>query len=213
MDKKKKDPSRLLPWKLIRLTLDVFNRLSLNLVRLKITPNWITSLGLVAGITAGVLFALELPLAAAAAIALSGALDILDGLVAKNSQNSGPFGAVFDSSLDRYTEFFILCGLAYHFRDGWGLWLMFFAFLGSIMVSYVRAKAESFGIPCKVGFMQRAERLVLILAGTVIGAAFGLFDTLMLATTAFIAVVSNLTALQRLYHVRSETKKHPSMEV
>ncbi len=199
--------ARLLPGNLIKTTLALFDQVAKLLVGLKISPNALTTLGFFTGTAAGALYALELPMAAAVGVALSGAFDILDGQVAKRSRASSLFGAVYDSSLDRYTEFFVLCGLAYHFRGHWVMWMAFFAFLGSTMVSYIRARAEGVGIGCSVGFLQRAERLVLVLVGTVIGASFRVFDPVMTGVVVFIALISNLTALQRLSHVRAEAKK------
>lgn len=207
MNQETADVARLLPGNLIRATLALFDHVAKLMVGLKISPNAVTTLGFFSGTAAGVMYALDLPLAAAAGVALSGACDILDGQVAKRSRAASRFGAVYDSSSDRYTEFFVLCGLAYHFRGGWVMWVAFFAFLGSTMVSYIRARAEGVGIGCRVGFMQRAERLTLILAGTMIGASFRVFNPVMTGVIVFIALISNLTALQRLSHVRAEAKK------
>ncbi len=194
---------RILPRGVIDATLTAADRLSFLFVRLKIGPNALTFLGLLAGVAVGLCYALERPGLAAAFIIVCGFFDILDGKVAKNSNRKSLFGAIFDSSLDRYSEFFMLTGLAYHFRHGWGIWLMFFTFLGSTMVSYTRARAEGLGIDCNVGIMQRAERLLLLFIGTIVGLAFHVFDPAILAVVAFIGVISNFTALQRVFHVRT----------
>jgi len=98
-------------------------------------------------------------------------------------------------------------GLAYHFRAHGTLWLTFAAFLGSTMVSYTRARAEGLGIDCKVGIMQRAERMVLLFAGTAFGLVFRIYDPAMTAVLAFIALGSNVTAVQRLAYVRRYEKQ------
>ncbi len=198
---------RLLPGSLIRAVLSLSDHVAGALVGLKVSPNAVTTAGFLAGTAAGALYALDRPFPAAAALALSGVLDILDGQVAKRSKGPTLFGAVYDSSMDRYTEFFVLCGLAFHFRSSWVVWAAFFAFLGSTMVSYIRARAEGVGLSCRVGLMQRAERLVLVVVGTVAGAALGIFDPVMTGVIAFIAFISNMTALQRLVHVRAQAKK------
>jgi CDP-diacylglycerol--glycerol-3-phosphate 3-phosphatidyltransferase len=149
---------------------------------------------------------------AAAFLVVCGTFDILDGKVAKNGDRKSLYGAILDSSLDRYAEFFIYTGLAYHFRHGWGLWLMFFAFLGSTMVSYTRARAEGLGVDCQVGIMQRAERLLLIFLGTVAGIVFRVIDPAILTVMAFIAVISNITAIQRIFYVKRYEKKQLSKE-
>ncbi len=193
---------RLLPKKLIDWALGTADRLSLLFVRAHVSANALTVLGLLAGAAVGGFYAGGLPGWAAVSVLVCGFFDILDGKVAKNANQRSLFGAIFDSSLDRYSEFFMYMGLAYHFRHGWGLWLMIFTFLGSTMVSYTRARAEGLGIDCKVGIMQRAERLLLLFIGTVVGMAFKVLDPSLLIVMGFIGLVSNVTAIQRVFYVR-----------
>ncbi|MGD1010701.1 MAG: CDP-alcohol phosphatidyltransferase family protein [Candidatus Aminicenantales bacterium] len=204
---------RFLPAPWIATVLGFADRFSHVLVRLRISPNVLTVLGLLAGGAVGFFYAADHPGLAAALILACGVFDILDGKVATNADRRSLFGAMFDSSVDRYSEFLIYTGLAYHFRHGWGLWLMFFAFLGSTMVSYTRARAEGLGVDCRVGMMQRAERLVLLFLGTMVGIAFRVLDPAILAVMAFIAVISNFTAVQRIFYVRKFEKSRPSKEV
>jgi CDP-diacylglycerol--glycerol-3-phosphate 3-phosphatidyltransferase len=173
------------------------------LTRLHFSPNFISVLALLAGMAAGALFALGRPVAAGLLVIVCGVLDVLDGKVAVNSQKKTLTGAIFDSTLDRYSEFFIYFGLAIYFRHGgWTQWLPFFSFLGSAMVSYTRARAEGLGIDCRVGLMQRAERIVLIVIAALAGGIFRVFDIAMIIVLVAIALVSNFTAFQRVYHVR-----------
>jgi len=182
--------------------------------RLGLGPNFITVLGLAAGIAAGLLFAFHQPLAASGLIALCGIFDILDGKVAVLARKRSLYGAIFDSTLDRYSEFFIYLGLAYYFRKGWPLWVLFFTFLGSTMVSYTRARAEGLGFECKVGFMQRAERMILLLLGSLVGSLLKVFDPAMIAILILIALVSNATAFQRIFYIRRQEKhRHLQKEV
>jgi len=204
---------RFLPASWIAAVLGAADRFSRLLVRLKISPNALTVLGLLAGIAVGLFYAVERPGLAAAFIIVCGLFDILDGKVATNSHRRSLFGAIFDSSLDRYSEFFMYAGLAYHFREGWGEWLMFFAFLGSTMVSYTRARAEGLGVECAVGMMQRAERLVLLFLGTLVGIFFKVLDPAILSVMTFIAVISNFTAVQRIFYVKRYENKRLSKEV
>jgi CDP-diacylglycerol--glycerol-3-phosphate 3-phosphatidyltransferase len=171
-------------------------------VRLHISPNLMSFLGLVAGLAAGVLFALDHPVLAGVLVFISGMFDILDGRIAVNSHQRSLYGAIFDSTLDRYAEFFIYLGLAVHFRANWALWLPFLAFLGSAMVSYTRARAEGLGIDCRVGLMQRAERLTLLVIAALAGRIFRVYDIAMIIALVAIAIVSNITAFQRIDHVR-----------
>jgi len=213
MDPEAKKTFRFLPESWIDTALGCADRFSRHLVRLRISPNVLTVLGLLSGMAAGLFYALNWPGLAAGSIIICGIFDILDGKVAINARRMSLFGAMFDSSLDRYSEFFMYTGLAYHFRLGWGLWLIFFAFLGSAMVSYTRARAEGLGINCKVGMMQRAERLVLLFLGTLAGIVFGILDPILLVVMAVIALVSNFTAIQRIFFVRKFEKNGLSKEV
>ena len=204
---------RFLPSSWIDTALGIADRVSRPLVRLGVSPNGLSVLGLLSGLAIGLFYALDDAVLAAAFIVICGILDILDGKVAANSGRRSLFGAMVDSSLDRYSEFLMLMGLAYHFRRGWGLWLTLLALLGSSMVSYTRARAEGLGVDCSVGPMQRAERLVLLFIATVAGIALRALDPALLAAVVAIAVASNLTAIQRIFHVRRTEKSRSPKEV
>ncbi len=182
-------------------------RLARLLVGLNISPNTVSVLGVLAGLGAGVLFALGHPVWGAVLIIICGLFDIIDGQVATRANKKSLYGAIFDSTLDRYSEFFIYLGLAVHFRNRWPLWILFFTFLGSTMVSYTRARAEGLGIQCPVGVMQRAERMILLVLGALLGSLFRVFDQAMIAILLVIAVLSNITAFQRTLHVRKIEKQ------
>lgn len=182
--------------------LENLNKLAGFFVKINVSPNVISVLGVLAGAAAGLLFALRHPAWGAVFVILCGIFDILDGKVAVKANRKSLYGAIFDSALDRYSEFFIYLGLAIYFRGRWPLWIPFFTFLGSTMVSYTRARAEGLGIECKIGFMQRAERLVLLVLGAFVGSAFRVFDQAMIVVLITIALVSNMTAFQRILLVR-----------
>jgi CDP-diacylglycerol---glycerol-3-phosphate 3-phosphatidyltransferase len=204
---------RILPAPLIDLALGVADWLARGLVRFGVDPNVLTVLGLLAGMAVGLCYGLGSPALAAGFIFICGVFDVLDGKVASNASRSSLFGAIFDSSLDRYSEFFMYAGLAYHFRHGWGLWLTLLAILGSNMVSYTRARAEGLGVVCRVGVMQRAERFVLLFLGTGVGIVFGVLDPALLTAVGAIGVVSNFTAAQRILYVKKYEKRQPSKEI
>lgn len=143
-------------------------------------------------------------------IIICGIFDILDGKVAIRTNQKSLFGAIFDSTLDRYSEFFIYLGLAIYFRNHWGIWVAIFAFLGSTMVSYTRARAEGLGLICKIGIMQRAERMVFLSLGTIVGSLFKIFDPVMIGVLGMIALFSNITAFQRTFYVRKVEKQKKS---
>lgn len=196
------DNPRILPKKWIKFVLDTLEAWAAFLVKMKFHPNTVTIMSLLAAMAAGFFFAINKPVWAGIWILISGIFDVLDGKVAAQVNKSSLFGAIFDSAVDRYSEFFLYLGIAYYFRENWVLWITFFTFLGSTMVSYTRARAEGLGIDCKVGIMQRAERLVLIAFAAFVGPAFDIFDPLMTGFLILIALISNFTAWQRTFYVR-----------
>jgi len=209
MGGKNPQTARILPRKWIAFSLDTLDGLTSLFIRLRLSPNAITVLALIVGMGAGALFALNEPTWAAVLIIICGILDVMDGKVAVKMKKQSLFGAIFDSTLDRYSEFFLYLGLAVYFRNHWALWITFLTFLGSTMVSYTRARAEGLGIDCKVGVMQRAERMVLLALGSIVGVIFNIFDAVIIGILIFIALVSNYTALQRTFHVK-KTEKNQS---
>ena len=202
MDNQKQQTIRILPKQLSTFADNSADSIANLFISMKFTPNFISFIALVLGLAAGILFALAQPLWAGVVIILSGFFDLLDGQVAAKTDKKSLFGAIFDSTLDRYSEFFVYLGIAYYFRFHWALWVCFFTFFGSYMVSYTRARAEGLGVECQIGIMQRAERLGLLAIGSLLGSIFGVFDSVMIAVLITIAVVSNFTAFQRIYHVK-----------
>lgn len=166
-----------------------------------LNPNWFTTAGFILSVVTAVVFAFgKLPLAGAL-ILLAGTFDIVDGRVARATNRVTKFGALYDSALDRYAEVFVFFGVAYHFVDLGYLWrsvAVCIALGGSMMVSYIRARAEGLDLECKVGIMQRPERIVLLGLGSI----STLFYYYALDVAIWIiAVLANFTAIQRLYHV------------
>lgn len=213
MDNQKQQTTRILPKQLSTFADKGADSISNLFISMKFTPNSISFIALVLGLTAGILFALAQSLWAGVVIILSGFFDLLDGQVAAKTNKKSLFGAIFDSTLDRYAEFFVYLGIAYYFRHHWALWLCFFTFFGSFMVSYTRARAEGLGIECQIGIMQRAERLGFLAIGSLLGSILGIFDSVMIAVLITIAVVSNFTAFQRIRYVKKiETLKKTQEE-
>ncbi len=197
---------RFLPEKVAYWVLDRVDDFSKGLVRRRTNPNLLTLAGLFFGGLAGLAFAAQKPGLAAIAIFICGFFDILDGKVAANLNRRSLFGAIFDSSLDRYSEFFVYLGLAYYFRHHWALWLIFFTLLGSFMVSYTRARAEGLGLHGSAGIMQRAERMVLLFTGALVGAIFSHLDIAMITVLIIITLGSHITAWQRIFLVRQQER-------
>lgn len=201
--------NRLLPAVLMRASARVCDGIAALFVRGRFTPNAVTVLSFLAGAACGALIAWERPFAAWVALCVSGILDAVDGRVAIQSGRKTRFGAVLDSTLDRYSEFCIFAGLAYHFRGRWTEGLVWVAFLGAMMVSYTRARAEATGVESRFGLMQRPERVVLLGSGVFLGAVFKIFDAAMAVVLGAIALLSHITAGQRLLAVRRAEPKPP----
>lgn len=202
------------------------------LIRMGVTPNIVTTIGMLGNMAAAaVLIAAGVKAqngggADFGLVTLAGALiigfslfDMLDGQVARLGGMASTFGAMYDSVLDRYCELFTLGGIAYWLigiGDFFGALLTFLALTGSIMVSYVRARAEGLGLECKIGFMQRPERVVVTAVATIAAGITGMnlpeystFDPNLILVVAMgiIAVFANLTAFARISHSRRELLK------
>jgi CDP-diacylglycerol--glycerol-3-phosphate 3-phosphatidyltransferase len=169
--------------------------------RVPLTPNQVTVVGMVLTFVAAVLAAFGQLLWAGVVLILAGTCDILDGALARSTNKSYTYGAFLDSTLDRYSEGAIYLGLAAYFVSmggPLGRWLVLAtlaALAGSFLVSYVRARAQSLGFTCDSGIFARPERVVV----TVIGLIFGGY--VLYAVVALLAVLTNLTALQRIREV------------
>jgi archaetidylinositol phosphate synthase len=158
-----------------------------------ITPNQITIIGFLVSLIAAYFFFITLQFWGGLLILLTGFFDILDGAVAKASGKVSRWGGVLDSTLDRYSDLaiigaIILGGLC---DPLWGI----LAMIGSVMVSYVRARSELEGVKMAgVGFMERAERLILLTVAALLGYTW--------AGIILLALLTNFTVLQRLYHAQ-----------
>jgi len=174
--------------------LDPLGRFFLNL---GLTPNTVTALGLIGNTIGAYYLARGELLTGGILVAVMSPIDALDGTMARLRGEASDWGAFVDSVSDRYSELIIYGGLLYYFfstGDVWGGMLTFGATAGSILVSYVRARAESLGYEAKVGLLTRAERY-LVLAPAL------LFGQLYLGL-GILAVFANFTAVQRVWHVR-----------
>ena len=205
------------------------------LIRIGITPNIVTTIGMLGNIAAAaVLIAAGIKAqqgggADFTLVTIAGALiigfslfDMLDGQVARIGGMASTFGAMYDSVLDRYCELFTLGGLAFYLigcGNATGAILTFLALVGSIMVSYVRARAEGLDIECKIGFMQRPERVVVTSVAALAAGITGLslpatstFDPniILVVAMAIIAIFANMTAFARIAHCKRELAKNNS---
>jgi len=168
------------------------------LIRLGLTPNMVTILGLIGNTIGAYFLARGDMLTGGLLVLIMTPIDALDGTMARLRGEPSDFGAYVDSVSDRYAELIIYAGLLYHFLrlgEPLGGLLVFGAASGSVMVSYVKARAEGLGYEAKVGLLTRVERY-LVLAPSLV------FNQLYIGLT-ILAVFAHITAIQRILHVRS----------
>lgn len=174
------------------------------LARRGITPNTVTVLGFIFNlVTAGVLATGHLTISGILLL-FSGLFDMLDGALARITNLHSVFGAFLDSLLDRYSEVAVLLALivVYTIRhDTVAVVLVYAVAVGSLLISYSRARAEGLGLDCKVGIAPRPERIMILGLGLLFS------GTAVIAALVVLAVLTHVTALQRLYHVWRQT--HP----
>ena len=166
-------------------------------------PNTITTLSLLVSCLAAVAFFLKLPVIGALGILGSGFVDMLDGAVARATNTTTRFGAVYDHVLDRYAEFAILLGIGLGRFVDW-IWVIFTLF-GMVMASFVRAKAESVGglKSCAVGIAERQEKLILLVIGSFLEP---LLPLALPICVVIVGVLSHLTVIQRLRYTFTQTR-------
>ncbi len=209
------------------------------LVRQRVSPNAITIIGLAINFLAAIIFIVGAEFGerndhsyialAGLTILFAGLFDMIDGRLAREGNMASPFGALFDSVLDRYSELVMFLGICYYLVAHDYFMSSIFAFIamiGSIMVSYTRARAEGLGVNCSVGAMQRPERIIIISLSAIACGTFSyffggdfkivvdflpipIFESISLFTIPIfiLAVWSNHTALNRLNHARKQLEK------
>lgn len=179
------------------------------LISLGVTANTVTILGFVINVVAGILFAYERLILAGILIVVGGSFDMIDGAVARMRKVSDSSGALLDSVIDRYSEGAIFMGIAAYFYKSsglygiWGILLTFATMIGSFLVSYTRARSEGLAVECKVGLMQRTERLVLLAISVI---ANGILKDLvannliLIIVLAILTIFTHITAVHRLIY-------------
>lgn len=216
-----------------QLIYKIINPLVKGMIKIGITPNFVTATGLILNIVACCIFIFgathgergdfTLVGLGGFVILFAGLFDMMDGQVARIGKMSSKYGALFDSVLDRYSELIMFFGICYYLILQGYFFSSLFAFIaliGSMMVSYVRARAEGLGIECKGGFMQRPERIVIISLGAVFcgifyyffgdlkiyidAFSFPIFEPVLIfiIPLVFVAVFANITAIGRLVSAR-----------
>jgi len=182
--------------------------------RLGITPNMLTGVGLLLSLLTAFVLAQGFLFAGGWLVLFAGIFDMFDGAMARVRNAATTFGAFLDSTLDRYSESIILFGLLWYAIQHPGLqdpiwpapheqtWMMVFIFIavvGSLMVSYTKARAEGLGFECKTGLLARPERVIIL--------AIGLLTNTVIYALALLAIFSNVTAVERIIAVWRMTRQ------
>jgi len=175
---------------------------------LNIDPNLITIFSLIIAAIAAIFFALNDLILGGVLILLSGLLDVFDGAIARYHNKASKFGAFLDSTTDRFSDALIIIGLIVGGYTNWVIGIL--AIHSSITVSYVRAIAESKGIPCTIGIGERATRLIILIAGAFIATQIGpMYMGIAILILVFVAYI---TVFQRIIHVWNWTKRAKTQE-
>jgi|SRR5581483_4456199 len=184
------------------------------LARLGVTPNMLTGIGLLLSIVTALVIAQGYLFAGGWLVLFAGIFDMFDGAMARVRNAATTFGAFLDSTLDRYSESIILFGLLYYalqrpglqnafwpmpHEQSWMIAFIFVAVVGSLMVSYTKARAEGLGIECKTGLLARPERVIIL--------AIGLLTNTSIWALALLAVFSHVTSVERMISVWRSTRR------
>lgn len=181
-----------------------------------LSPNAWTTVGFLTTVSAGVAFFYGSLQMGGFLVLAGGFIDVVDGYVARKTGQVSRFGSFYDSTLDRVSEIVVFLGVFSlylgsepNIGEPWMVYVVALAMAGSLLVSYTRARAEAMGIDCRVGLMQRAERILLLGIATLF---FGSWRSGMVLTWVMfaMAILTNLTALYRIYWVYQHTRAQPA---
>jgi CDP-diacylglycerol---glycerol-3-phosphate 3-phosphatidyltransferase len=175
----------------------VFDPVARLLLRVGARPNHMTVLGLGVSVAAAYVFAAGRLRVGAVLLAVAGLFDFFDGAVARLAGSDSDYGAFLDSVVDRYSDVAVMLGLLVYYQqrsDTAGAVLTMATLAGTVMTSYTKARAQSIGVRCDIGVIERPERLIALIAG----ATFHQLTPIM----ALLAVLTNVTALQRIIYTR-----------
>lgn len=175
------------------------------LAKTPVTPNALTWFGFLLAIVAAVLISLEYLLIAGIVLLIAGFFDLLDGALARHTNRASRFGAILDSTLDRLSEGALLLGILVFYAgepSTLGILLAGIALLGSLLVSYIKARGEALGLECQAGFFTRPERVVVL----VLGLLLSHFSYALIIALAIIVLLSFITVGQRLIYLWRQTE-------
>jgi CDP-diacylglycerol---glycerol-3-phosphate 3-phosphatidyltransferase len=178
----------------------IINPLIMVIARTGLTPNMLTIIGVALNGVVGLIIAAGYTQLGGILLIFTSFFDMLDGALAKATGRGSKFGAFLDSTLDRYSESLVLLGLLWLSIERSltaDIMLIFLTIVGSLMVSYTRARAEGLGLDCRVGLLGRPERIAILAAGLILN--------LVTPALLILAIFTNLTAVQRMIHVYRTT--------
>jgi CDP-diacylglycerol--glycerol-3-phosphate 3-phosphatidyltransferase len=178
--------------------------------RIGIRPNTVTIIGLAGTMGVAVLIAFGHMTWAGLLLLVMGPVDAMDGALARLRNEASAWGAFVDAVTDRYSELFLFLGFLIYFISQMnvaGILLAYLAAAGSVLVSYVKARAEASKLDANVGMLTRVERYLVLIPGLVFS---GLYPPLVLIALFIIAIFANLTALQRIFRVRRDALRRLS---
>ncbi len=190
------------------------------LVKYRISPNTLTFFGFLLSCTSGYFFHQRMFGTGGWFMIFGATFDMFDGRIARSTGHVTKSGAFFDSVMDRFSEAVVFLGLASAYRNSWILNLVVLALIGSMMVSYTRARGEGVGILCSIGWMQRPERIVYLGVGSIFSPIFAYFlslvvhwvrippDFMTIAALLVITVFTNLTAMVRMRYIMQNLDKN-----
>jgi len=168
--------------------------------QIPVSPNFLTFTGFVVTTAAAMIIPFD-PITGACLMLVGGAFDVFDGIVARTNGKNTKFGAFLDSTLDRYADAAIFLAIMWFFfrqNNFRGLFLTGGSLVGAFLISYVRARAESLGLDCNVGLIERPERIILLAVGCITGWIFPVMIVLF--------ILSHITVIQRVVYVYKATK-------
>jgi CDP-diacylglycerol---glycerol-3-phosphate 3-phosphatidyltransferase len=171
-------------------------------LKIGLTPNTITGIGFIFSAVAAYFVSQGKFTIGGLILLFAGPLDVIDGSMARQIGTPTAYGSLIDSVTDRYSELVIFGGLLFYFvntQNSTGILLVFLAAAGSVLVSYVKARAEALGLHSKMGILTRVERLIVMIACLIFGVP--------MIALWIIAILANFTSIQRLFFVHKQTIK------
>ncbi len=204
-----REHSILYPYYLRQWGLNVSRPIKSFFMKLGLSPNSLTVLGLVCMSIAGLLFGLGFTGAAGWMMGFGGFMDVLDGMIARQTHQASTNGAFIDSTLDRYGDSIIFIGITVFFEHISHLYviLSLIGMMGTLLISYTRARGDSLGIDCKRGLLQRPERIFVIVMGALFDPILHMFGIKLpwglMISVWIVAIFSHITVLQRIVYISS----------